>query len=178
MEPFVGEIKIFAGTFAPQGWFFCQGQTLPISQYQALFSLIGISYGGDGTQTFRLPNLGGTSPIGTGQGRTGSTYQMGQMGGNESVTLTAQQMPAHTHTVAINTEAPSTGLGDGAYLGYNANTETGDPIPFYSATATAGKTLNPQAVSVAGGSQAVNVQPPYLAMNYIIAWTGVYPSRP
>lgn len=174
----MGEIKIFAGSFAPRGWMLCQGQTLSLNQYTALFSIIGTTYGGDGQTTFQLPNLGGRAPLGTGNSPGTSRYEYGQIGGTENVTISPQQMPAHTHTMSVNTEAPTVGLATNAFLGFNANTETGDAIPFYSATATAGASLNPGAIAPSGGSQPLNVVTPYLAMNYIIAFEGVYPSRP
>src|SRR5271166_5833783 len=98
-DPFLGEIRIFGGTFAPLGWAFCQGQLLPIAQNTALFSLLGTTYGGDGVSNFALPDLRGRVPMGMGQGPGLSPYVQGQMGGAESVTLTTQQMPPHSHSV-------------------------------------------------------------------------------
>ena len=178
MEPLIGEIKMFAGNFAPNGWFLCNGALLPINQYTAFFSIIGTTYGGDGATNFALPNLQGRFPVQAGQGPNTSYYNLGDMGGTETVTLNPQQMPAHSHTMNINNVAPTVGLASNAYLGYNANAETGDALPFYSATATPGATLNPAAISAAGGNQPFKVLSPYLAVNYIIAWTGVWPSRP
>ncbi|MES2265638.1 MAG: tail fiber protein [Bacteroidota bacterium] len=180
MDPYIGEIKMFAGSFAPNGWFFCDGSLLPISQYSAFFSILGTTYGGDGVSTFKLPDLRGRMAIhsGSGQGPNVSRYNLGQFGGNENVTLTQQQMPMHTHNMAINSVAPTVGLATNAFLGFNANSETGDALPFYSATATNGSNLNPAAISVSGGSQPVNVVTPYLGINFIIAWTGIYPTRP
>lgn len=178
MEPLLGEIKIFAGSFAPKGWMLCQGQLFSISQYTALFSIIGTTYGGDGQTTFQLPNLGGRTPLGTGNSPGTSRYEYGQLGGTENVTINTQQMPAHTHNININTEAPTVGLGTSAYLGYNADPQEGTPLPFYSDKATSGATLNSDSVTPAGGNQPVNIVTPYLAMNYIIAIEGIYPSRP
>ncbi|MFA6085505.1 phage tail protein [Mucilaginibacter sp.] len=176
MEPLIGEIKMFAGNFAPNGWFLCNGALLPINQYSAFFSLLGTTYGGDGVSNFRLPNLQGRVPIQAGQGV--SYYNLGDMGGAETVTLNTLQMPSHSHTMSINTEAPTVGLASNAYLGYNANAETGDALPFYSATATAGATLNAGAINPSGSNQPIKILPPYLAINYIIAWQGIWPSRP
>ncbi len=96
-EPYIGEIRMFAGNFAPNGWMFCEGQTLPISENEALFQLIGTTYGGDGEETFNLPNLASRVPIHMGTGPDGTTYQLGEMAGTEQVTLTVQQIPNHTH---------------------------------------------------------------------------------
>ncbi|QHS55837.1 phage tail protein [Mucilaginibacter sp. 14171R-50] len=180
MEPYLGEIKIFAGSFAPSGWFFCDGTTLAISQYSALFSLLGTTYGGDGMQTFNLPDLRGRTPIhaGNGQGRGVSKYVQGQIGGVENVTLTVQQMPAHTHVInAVSTDGTAL-TPTGAYPA----TSPGDPLTgagvnIYS-TATPDVTMNNGTLTPAGGSQPVNVVTPYLGINYIIAWQGIYPSRP
>ena len=180
MDPILGEVRIFAGTFAPNGWFFCDGSTLPISQYAALFSLLGTNYGGDGVQTFKVPDLRGRAPVhsGNGQGINVSRYEVGQTAGVESANITTLQMPAHTHTVNVNSVAPSQGFATNGFLGFNANAETGEPYPFYSATATAGSTLNPAALTPAGGSQPFNIVQPVLGINFIIAWQGIYPSRP
>jgi microcystin-dependent protein len=181
MEPLMAEIKMFAGSFAPNGWFFCDGSTLPINQYSALFALLGTTYGGDGVQTFNLPDLRGRTPIhsGNGQGKNVSRYELGQIGGNENVTLSALQMPAHTHILnAVS--------ADGTVLqptGAFPATSPGDPVSgsgvnIYSQATTPDVTMNPKTVAPAGGSQPVNVVTPYLGINYIIAWTGIWPSRP
>src|SRR5687767_6533995 len=102
-QPFVGEIRIFAGNFAPNGWMFCEGQTLPISENETLFGLIGTTYGGDGEETFNLPNLASRVPIHQGTGPDGTTYQIGEMAGTEQETLTAQQIPNHSHPMAAST---------------------------------------------------------------------------
>jgi microcystin-dependent protein len=174
-QPYVGEIRQAGFNFAPVGWFLCQGQLLPIAEYEVLFTLIGTTYGGDGVQTFGLPNLSGRVPIHQGKS-TGSTYVMGQMAGNEQVTITSNQMAAHTHIVQANSgfgtiNAPTTKStwaqvsADGA----NAN-------PAYSA-APGNTTLSPTAVGTAGGSIPIEVMQPYLVINFMIAWAGIFPSQ-
>ncbi len=178
MEPYIGEIKLFAGDFAPRGWFFCDGTLLNIHQYHQLFTIIQTYYGGNGETNFALPDLRGRAPIQPGQGKDLSNFRLGETGGSETVILSQQQLPAHTHTMNINTVAPTVGLAKDAFLGFNANTETGDALPFYSGTATEGATLNAAAITPAGGSQPVKLRAPFLAINYIMAWEGIYPSRP
>src|SRR5688500_4162964 len=107
MSPFIGEIRMFAGNFAPNGWMFCEGQTLPISENDALFTLIGTTYGGDGQETFNLPNLASRVPIHAGTGPDGTTYQLAEAAGTEQETLTVQQIPNHTHPMMASTDIPS-----------------------------------------------------------------------
>src|SRR6187549_1160118 len=104
-EPYVGEIRMFAGNFAPNGWMFCEGQTLPISENEVLFQLIGTTYGGDGEETFNLPNLASRVPIHMGTSPQGTTYQLGEMAGTEQETLSVQQIPNHTHPLTVSTTA-------------------------------------------------------------------------
>jgi len=174
-DPFLGEIRIFAGNFAPTGWAFCQGQLLPIAQNTALFSLLGTTYGGNGVQTFALPDLRGRVVMGFGQGPGLSPYVQGQVGGAESVSLTTQQMPAHSHTVgaseAGNTTSPKAAFPAQAV----AVGPTSGPKVF--AGTSDGTTMNTAMIGSTGGNQPVNVQPPYLVINYIIALQGIYPSR-
>lgn len=178
MDPFIAEIKLWPATFAPRGWAFCQGQLLPISSHTALFSLIGTIYGGDGRTTFALPDLRGRVPVGTGTGPGLSSYSIGSRGGAESVTLTPQQMPAHTHAATSVASASGDEATDASPQGNlpAANRQ----MPIYGST---GSTVELEAGAVtttnanAGGSAAhPNVQP-YIAMNYIIALVGIYPSR-
>lgn len=169
-EPFVAEIRIFAGNFAPRGWAFCNGQLLPVSQNTALFSLIGTTYGGDGRSTTALPNLEGRAPMHPGRGPGLTAKRLGQRGGVETVTLSEAQMPSHEHTVQ--------GSGRPAIQD--------DPADRYPA-ATSGSTpyhapeslvnMAPQALTDTGGSQPHNNMQPYLTMNFIIALVGLYPSR-
>lgn len=170
-DQFVAEIRIFAGTFAPKGWAFCDGQILPISQNTALFSLLGTMYGGDGKSNFALPNLQGSTPLGQGQGPGGSIYAVGQSGGSQYVTLLPNEMPAHSHgamsTNANGTqESPSGGIWANTQ-GVNAYDDTSTPVVPMSSTA----------MDVWGGSQPHNNMQPYLGMTFIIALQGVFPPR-
>jgi len=172
-EPFIAEIRIFASNFAPRGWAFCNGQLLPISQNTALFSLIGTTYGGDGRTTTGLPDLQGRAPMHPGTGPGLASRRLGQEGGVESVTLSEAQNPSHNHTInaaANPAEAPGPGPSGGNALGRSVGgayyaTST-NPVPFNSAT-----------MQNTGGGQAHNNLQPFLAINFIIALQGVYPSR-
>ena len=171
VETFLGEIRMFAGNFAPTGWAFCQGQLLPIAQNQALFSLLGTTYGGNGTTTFALPDLRGRVPVGFGQGPGLSNRVIGEQFGSELVTLNINQMPSHNHTVnAVTTEGnqnlPTNSLP--------ANTKTLDKE--YS-NANANTTMKATMVNPTGGSQPFGVSQPSLGVNFIIALQGIYPSR-
>src|SRR5215217_5016723 len=115
-QPYVGEIRMFAGNFAPNGWMFCEGQTLPISENDVLFQLIGTTYGGDGEETFNLPNLASRVPIHMGTGPSGTTYQLGEMAGTEQETLTVQQIPTHNHVLTASTAAGATNSPAGGVL--------------------------------------------------------------
>lgn len=179
MEPFIGEIKMFAGTFAPNGWFFCDGTLLPLNQYSAFFAIIGTTYGGDGVQTFQLPDLRGRAPIhsGNGQGRNVSRYELGQFGGTENVSLTALQLPAHSHLINTVTLGNLPQPNGNVLAGLPVDLTTGEGTNNWS-NATPDSTLSPVTIAPTGGSQPVNIVTPYLAVNYIIAWSGVFPSRP
>ena len=171
VETFLGEIRMFAGNFAPTGWAFCQGQLLPIAQNTALFSLLGTTYGGDGRTTFALPDLRGRVPVGFGQGLGLSNRVIGEQFGSELVTLNINQMPSHNHTVnAVTTEGnqnlPTNSLP--------ANTKTLDKE--YS-DANANTTMKATMVNPTGGSQPFGVSQPSLGVNFIIALQGIYPSR-
>lgn len=169
-EPFIAEIRIFAGNFAPRSWAFCNGQLLPISQNTALFSLIGTTYGGDGRTTTALPDLQGRAPMHPGRGPGLSTRTLGERGGVNAVTLTEQQMPSHTHAQGAADRRPRsltptastvvTEAGEATYKasGFNVN-------------------MAAEAISITGGSQAHNNLQPLLAINYIIALQGLFPSR-
>jgi len=163
--PYIGEVRIFAGNFAPVGWLLCQGQLLSISEYDVLFNLVGTTYGGDGVNTFALPNLASRIPY-----HQGSGYVLGQMGGVESVTLTQQQLPVHTHQ-AMGSNAAGTQQGPGG----NTWGDWGQPV--YASTAiTPNTTMAPQSLLPAGGSQPHDNMPPFLCLNFIIATEGIYPS--
>ena len=164
-SPYIGEIKMFAGTFAPAGWEFCSGQTLAISQYDILYALIGTTYGGDGVNTFRLPDLRGRLPIGRSNQR-----QLGQPGGSETVTLTAQQLPLHTHGVVGGSGAATSTSPDGRRFAASGSTPYAGPGGSRTAMSTT-------AVTPTGGGQPHENRPPYMAINFIIATEGIYPGQ-
>ncbi len=174
-DPFVAEIRIFAGNFAPTGWALCNGQLMSISQNTALFSLLGTTYGGNGTSNFALPNLQGSAPLHAGQGNGLSLRDLGETGGEQTVTLLPTEMPAHTHSVQANT---GTGQAD---PGNNVWAEAGSQRPapnFYTPRVPAKDVqMNPGAVSLAGNNQPHNNMPPYLGLTFIIALQGVFPPR-
>ncbi|WP_184543014.1 phage tail protein [Mucilaginibacter sp. FT3.2] len=182
MEPYIGEIKMFAGTFAPLGWFFCDGTLLPISQYNAFFALIGTTYGGDGVQTFQLPDLRGRAPVhsGNGQGRSVSRYELGQVAGVESTTITAQQLPSHSHLVnAASVTGTSLAPAGGLLGGAPGDPVTGAGATIYTdPTVKSDVTLSPTTIAPSGGNQPLNIVQPVLAVNFIIAWQGIWPQRP
>ena len=169
-DPFLGEIRLFPYTFAPRGWALCHGQVLSISQNTALFALIGTIYGGDGRTTFALPDLRGRVPVSSGQGPGLSAYEVGQVGGEESVDLTEAEIPAHSHRVAVNAASSASKNPNNRFLGRVPDTTA------YAAAAT-GKTLNPGAISQSGGGQPHENRPPHLALNYCIALEGIFPAR-
>jgi microcystin-dependent protein len=173
MDPFVAEIRIFAGNFAPLGWAFCNGQLLPISQNTALFSLLGTYYGGNGQSTFGIPNLQGSAPIGEGQGPGLSQRFLGEAAGAATIALTETQIPAHTHTPNAVTGGGNTTSPAGAVWASQAGRT---PPPAYASTANA--QLGAGAIGLAGSGQPHNNMPPYLTLNFIIALQGVYPPRP
>jgi microcystin-dependent protein len=171
MEAYVGEIGIVGFNFPPKGWAFCNGQILSIAQNQALFSLLGTTYGGDGRTTFALPNLQGRAPIHFGQGSGLSGYTLGQAGGVESVTLNTDQMPSHDHAGSCS---GSTGSIPGPGSNVWAITSTGEK-PYSNATPD--NKMSTQGINPSGGGQAhANIQP-YLALNFIICLVGIFPSR-
>ena len=164
-QPYVGEIRMFAGNFAPAGWMFCEGQLLPISENETLFQLIGTTYGGDGQSTFALPDLRGRIPLHFGNG-----FTLAETGGVETVTLTVSQIPAHSHpllastnladTPNVATALPATGVVSQLYWGDPPDTP-----------------VSPQAVSATGGSQPHNNFQPYLCVDFIISLFGIFPSQ-
>jgi microcystin-dependent protein len=162
-EPFLGEIKIVSFNFAPKGWALCNGQLLAINQNQALFSLLGTTYGGNGTTTFQLPNLQASMPVHLGNG-----FVQGQIGGQANVTLITSQLPAHTHAaqgVASNATSASATGNAWAVTAQNA----------YAASPNT--TMAPAAAASAGGGQPHPNMPPYLVLNFVIALAGIFPSR-
>jgi microcystin-dependent protein len=166
-SPYIGEIRMFGGNFAPAGWAFCAGQLMPISENDTLFTLIGTTYGGDGQETFGIPNLNGRVPIHQGTGK-GSTYVMGESAGTESVTLTVQQLPIHNHAF----------LADGAQG--NQVTPSGNfPANSFNVTPYINQPTdgNMQPVTITGGSQPHENMQPYLCINYIISLFGIFPQQ-
>ena len=161
---------MFAGNFAPAGWMTCDGQTIPISENDTLFNLIGTTYGGDGMNTFQLPNLSARVPVHMGSARTGTSYTIGLPGGVSSVTLTGQQIPQHSHPIVAdnNTATTNQTLPTNAFYGAPASTN------IYSTTTTG---LHPMMnLSTVGGSQPHENMQPYLAITFIISLYGIYPS--
>ncbi|HSP15267.1 MAG TPA: tail fiber protein [Thermoanaerobaculia bacterium] len=164
-QPYVGEIRMFAGNFAPAGWMFCEGQLLAISEYDTLFNLIGTTYGGDGQSTFALPDLRGRIPI-----HQGSGFVLAENGGAETITLTVSQIPAHSHSMLgtnsiANDASPANNL--------TAQTNTFD---LYQSV-PGGQPMAPQSVSSVGGSQPHNNFQPYLCVDFIISLFGIFPSQ-
>jgi microcystin-dependent protein len=170
-QPFLGEIRMVGFTFAPPNWAFCNGQILPIATNTALFSLLGTTYGGNGTTTFALPNLQSRVPIHAGQGPGLSAYVQGQTGGAETVVLNTTQIPAHNHTLAASSAAATALTPAGNYLGVVSRAAT----PPYATTG--GATMNAAAIGNTGGGQAHSNLQPYLCVNFVIAVAGIFPSR-
>jgi microcystin-dependent protein len=169
-QPYIGEIRMFGGNFAPAGWAFCNGQTLPISENDALFTLIGTMYGGDGAETFNLPDLQGRVPVHFGTGPDGNTYQQGEKAGVETVTLSTQQIPVHNHAlVASGTSAQSPQPQSGVL----AQAITVQPY----ITGTGEVALAPASVTPVGGSQPHDNRQPYLCISFIIALFGIFPHQ-
>jgi microcystin-dependent protein len=163
-QPYVGEIRMFAGNFAPAGWMFCDGQLLPISENETLFQLIGTTYGGDGESTFALPNLQSRVPIHQGNG-----FILAEQGGVEDVTLTLQQIPTHTHSVQASLNAGNASAPANNLTAQNAS------VTIYRAQDPVAN-MNAQAVSASGGSQPHTNLQPYLTINFIISLFGIFPS--
>jgi len=179
MEGTMSEIRMFAGNFAPKYWAFCQGQTLAINTNQALFALLGNTYGGDGRTTFMLPNFSGRTAMGTGTGVGTKVFQLGQMVGAETVTCDQEHMPMHSHlpgseTISIKafSDAGNTGSPTGSTLA---------ALPGLYSTLQADSNMKPIsnafALSTAGASQPISIRQPYLGINYIICVYGIFPSR-
>lgn len=170
-EPFIAEIRIFAGNFAPRGWAFCDGQLMPIAQNTALFSLLGTTYGGDGRSTTALPNLQGRAPMHPGRGPGLTSRRLGERGGVETVTLTEAQMPSHTHQLRGDEDA---GEQNTPVANVTATVRANQRL--YAAPAALGP-MAARSAGVVGGSQGHENMHPFLAINYIIALVGLYPSR-
>jgi microcystin-dependent protein len=167
-DPYTGEIRMFGGNFAPSGWAFCNGQLLPISENDALFTLIGTTYGGDGQETFALPDLQGRIPI-----HQGPNFTIGQKGGVETVTLTIQQIPIHTHPPQCKSTAGELGSPQNAVWAASATNQT----LYTDSPPTAGVTMSSACMTNDGGSQPHENMMPYLVISFIISLFGIYPSQ-
>lgn len=173
-DPFLGEIRMFGGNYAPRGWAFCNGQIMSISQNSPLFAILGVTYGGNGQSTFALPNMQGRTPMHWGTGAGLSPHSLGEMSGTETVTLLSTQMPAHNHQILAaneegnnftpggNTLAGTTGSGGNANTYFNGSPNTN---------------LNLASMGVAGGNQPHSNMSPYLCVSFIIALQGIFPPR-
>lgn len=194
LDPFLGEITQGAWNFAPKGWAICNGATLQIQQNVSLFSLIGASFGGNGSTSFCLPNAAGRVLVGTGPALSGQTYTIGQGGGSETTQITIAQMPAHNHppvttsgTLTALSNVPREQLSNtpspGAFLANTADPETGGKPSIYAPAGTTGASVNlagigAPATGVAGGGLPLSLMQPFLAVTTVIAMTGIYPNRP
>lgn len=163
-DPFIGEIRMFGGTFAPMGWAMCDGQIIPIAQNDVLFSVIGVTYGGDGINTFALPDLRGRVPI-----HRGTNYNVGQQGGSETVSMSVQQLPNHTHQTHCYSQSSDSTTPQSCVCGVSS-------LNMYSATAP-NANMASQSVSPAGGGQPHDNIMPYLTVTFIIALEGLYPTQ-
>ena len=163
-QPYVGEIRLFAGNFAPAGWMFCEGQLLPISEHEVLFQLIGTTYGGNGESTFALPDLRGRIPIHQGNG-----FILAEPGGAEAITLTANQIPSHTHALLASARPATASSPQGAVF---AEAEA----DLYTDEATPSASMHAASIASTGGSQPHTNMQPYLCLNYIISLYGIFPS--
>ena len=167
-SPYLGEIRLVGFNFAPAGWAFCNGQLLPISENDALFNLIGTTYGGDGQQTFALPNIQSRVVLHQGNGAGLSNRVLAETGGVESVTLTASQMPAHSHGVQVSSSVASRVPASGHYPGKSARPVYAEPM---------NNSLNASSIAIAGGSQPHENRQPYLVLSYIISLFGIFPTQ-
>ncbi|MBO1752044.1 phage tail protein [Actinotalea sp. BY-33] len=168
---YIGEIRIFAGAFAPAGWAWCDGQLLPISENAALFQLIGTTYGGDGENTFALPDMRGRFPVHAGTGPGLSAHMVGQTGGAEEVTLTRNQMPAHRHVARGSVAAATATTPQGGVWAASSGPA------FVPSTGPAPAPLAADALGATGGSQPHENRPPFRVMSFIISLYGIFPSR-
>lgn len=180
MDPLLAMIFAFASNFAPQGFLFCSGQLLAISSNTAVFSLLGTTYGGNGTTSFALPDLRGRVPIGQGQGPGLSNYVLGQASGTENTSILINNLPAHTHSLNVNNATGTTGIpGTTTYLSKGPVTGSGPAAQvgeIYTTTAP-NTTLSPNAIGLTGSSTPINNIQPYVAISYIIAMNGIFPTR-
>ena len=161
-EPFLGEVKMISWNFPPKGWAFCNGQLLPINQNQALFSILGTTYGGDGRTTFALPDLRSRTPLHVGNG-----FTLGQQGGETAHTLIMSELPAHSHAPQANTNNPDQGSPSGNFWAASNNSYAASPD----------NVMNQTLVTAVGGNQPHDNMSPYLVINFIIALQGIFPSQ-
>lgn len=168
-EPFIGQLMLVPYNFAPRGWAFCNGQILSIAQNTALFSLLGTTFGGNGQTTFALPDLRGRTALSAGQGPGLSNYSLGEVAGQEAVTLLSSQMPAHTHSVGAQNTPGNIGNPANAVVAKTASTNYSDAAPDV--------TMNPRMIGQMGGNQPHENRGPYLVLNWCIALEGIFPSR-
>lgn len=166
-QPYVGEIRIFAGNFPPAGWAFCDGALMPISENDTLFTVIGTTYGGDGQSTFGLPDLRGRLPVHQGNG-----YQLAQSGGVESVTLTVSQIPSHTHAARCSSGGQNTSANP-----INGTWNTSDVMQYATSAVPPDSTMNPAALDPTGGSQPHDNMMPYIGLNFILSLFGLFPHQ-
>ncbi|HLQ52199.1 MAG TPA: tail fiber protein [Terriglobales bacterium] len=172
-NPFLAEIRIFTGNFAPKGWALCDGQLMPISQNTALFSLLGTTYGGDGKSNFAIPNLQGCAPMQAGQGPGLSLRDLGETGGEQAVTLLQTEMPAHSHTAQAVGGSDSNSPVNNAW----ASGQKGFGSVYAPSNPQTNVQMNPFGTSIAGGNLPHNNLPPFLGLTFIIALQGVFPAR-
>lgn len=168
-QPYVGEIRLFGGTFAIQGWSFCNGSLLSISQNSTLYQLLGTTYGGDGVNTFGLPDLQGRIPVHQGQGAGLQNYVLGQKGGVQTVTLTVGQLPSHSHVAMAGAGAAQSSPANASWGGVANNT--------YGPGTSANNSMNPGSMAMTGGSQPHDNMLPFLVLSFIISLYGVFPSQ-
>lgn len=178
-DQFIGEIRIFAGNFAPRYWAFCDGQLLPISQNTALFSLLGTTYGGNGQTNFALPNLNGRTPIGYGQGPGLSLRDLGESGGSDNVTLVTSELPSHQHSMITSGSVSLPASSVAGNSDSPVNTNAANVTNAYSASAGSNMKTTDYTIelSATGSSQPHNNLQPYVVVRYIIALQGIYPPR-
>ena len=170
-NPFVGQILVVGFNFAPKGWASCDGQLLPISQNTALFSLLGTMYGGDGRSNFALPNLSGSMAIGQGTSTTGRQYDVGEVGGSQTVTLLTSELPLHPHSFRADVDS-------GVTTNSPANAAVSSGVSLYTTATSPLVQMNPNMVGVTGGSEPHNNMMPFLGLYFVIAMQGVFPARP
>ena len=173
-NPFVAEIRIFTGGFAPKGWALCDGQLLPISQNTALFSLLGTTYGGNGTSNFALPNLQGCAPMQAGQGPGLTLRDLGETAGEQTVTLLQTEMPAHSHSAVAATGSSQTSPATNAW---GKGAKLGGANQYNPSNPQTNVQMHPFATSISGGNLPHNNMPPFLGLTFIIALQGVFPAR-